>query len=60
MSVLGIIVSVLVWCLMSRHGVVDFNVGLERKCVLDYIDYVMCRGNGGTKGLLVELDDSGS
>lgn len=57
---LGIIVSVLAWCLMSRHGVVDFNVGLERKCVQDYIHYVMCRGNGGTKGLLVELDDSGS
>lgn len=33
---------------------------LERKCVLDYIDYVMCWDNGGTMGLLVELDDSGS
>lgn len=56
---LGIIIFVLVWCLMFRYGVVDFNVGFERKCVLDYIDYVMCWDNGGIMGFLVELDDLG-
>lgn len=46
--------------MVSRHGVVDFIVGLldERNCVLDYIDYVMCRDNGGTMDLLVDVDES--
>lgn len=62
MSMLHIIVSVLVWCLVSRHFVVDFIVRLldEWKCVLDYIDYVMSRDNNETMDILIDLDESGA
>lgn len=62
MSMLDIIVSVLVWCLVSRHFVVDFIVRLldEWKCVLDYIDYVMSRDNNETMDILIDLDESGA